>query len=80
MRHLIREFQPEGAPIVLTGTITGGVVDPTTTSMHPIFGAVIGDPLPEDVMHHLRESVAKRLTKLYEKSMQQENESDYGDY
>ncbi len=77
---MIREFQPDGAPIVLMGTITGGVVDPNTACMYPIFGAVIGDPLPEDIMHHLRESVAERLTKLYEKSMQQENESDYGDY
>jgi len=86
VRHLIREFQPEGAPIVLMGYMVegGSVVDPATTRMYPIFGAVIGDPLPEDIMQHLRGNVAQRLTKVYEMSIKKKEqdggEMDYGNF
>ena len=83
MRHLIREFQPEGAPIILMGYMMEGglVVDPATTSMYPIIGDFIGAPLPDDTMQHLRERVSKRLTKVYEMSIKQEGgESDCGNF
>tara|TARA_A100001388_G_scaffold277154_1_gene267107 strand:+ start:6495 stop:6722 length:228 start_codon:yes stop_codon:yes gene_type:complete len=75
MQHLIREYQPKGAPIILQGEIMDDdVVAPSSTRMYPIIGGFIGAPIPEHLMHHLGESVATRLTKLYHKSLKDEQD------
>jgi hypothetical protein len=68
VQHLIREFKPNGSPALLMGYITDGRVDPKTTRMYPIIGGFIGAALPDEIMRDIAESVATRLTKLYEMS------------
>ena len=74
MRHLIREFKPNGAPVLLTGYITDGLVVPKTTRMYPIIGGFIGPVLPDEIMQDIAEGVATRLTKLYEMSIKDNGE------
>jgi len=76
MRHLIREYQPKGAPIILQGEINPdtGVVAPSSTRMYPIIGGFIGAPIPENIMHKLGERIATRLTMLHLKSLSDEQD------
>ena len=69
MHHLIREFKPNGSPALRMGYVTDGRVDPKTTRMYPILGDFIGAALPDEIMQSIAESVATRLTKLYEMSI-----------
>ena len=54
--------------------MSNDVVAPSSTRMYPIIGGFIGAPIPEHLMHHLGESVATRLTKLYHKSLKDEQD------
>jgi len=74
MRHLIREFKPNGSPALLTGYITDGRVDPKTTRMYPILSDFIGDPLPDEIMQDIAKNVAGRLTLLYQMSIKDNGE------
>lgn len=68
MIHMIREFMPNGLPIMIDGIVVGEAVEPASVRIFPIMDDRLGTPFyghmdPND----LGKKIASRLTLVHHK-------------